>query len=115
RAIDEADVAFLRSLPGIGPQRAKEIIAKLQGKIGKFGLIQEEGDSKTAALPKNIIDEAVDILMQLQYKKHEAKEMIQEAMKKQSLFKDAEELLNFVYKQRINSSSSPALRRARPE
>ena len=53
--------------------------------------------------------------MQLQYKKHEAKEMVQEAMKKQPLFKDAEELLNFVYKQRINSSSSPALRRARPE
>ncbi|MFB3920041.1 Holliday junction DNA helicase RuvA [Candidatus Velamenicoccus archaeovorus] len=115
RAIDEADVAFLKSLPGIGPQRAKEIIAKLQGKIGKFGLIQEEGASKTAPLPKDIIDEAVDILMQLQYKKHEAKEMIQEAIKKQPLFKDAEELLNFVYKQRINSSPSAAVRRARPE
>jgi Holliday junction DNA helicase RuvA len=115
RAIDEADVAFLKSLPGIGPQRAKEIIAKLQGKIGKFGLIQETDASKATTLPKDIIDEAVDILMQLQYKKHEAKDMVQEAIKKQPLFKDAEELLNFVYKQRINASSSPASRRGRPE
>lgn len=115
RAIDQADVSFLKSLPGIGPQRAKEIIAKLQGKIGKFGLIQEDNASRTTPLPKNIIDEAADILMQLQYKKHEAKEMIQEAMKKQPLFKDAEELLNFVYKQKINSSSSPILRRGRSE
>ena len=29
RAIDIGDVSFLRSLPGIGEQRAKEIIAKL--------------------------------------------------------------------------------------
>ncbi|MFA5075681.1 MAG: Holliday junction branch migration protein RuvA, partial [Candidatus Babeliales bacterium] len=102
RAIDQADASFLRSLPGIGPQRAKEIIAKLQGKIGKFGLIQESKSAATAAaLPKDVMDEAVDILMQLQYKKNEAKEMVQEAVKKQSQFRDVEELLNFVYKQKI--------------
>ena len=33
-AIDAADLSFLKSLPGIGEQRAKEIIAKLQGKWG---------------------------------------------------------------------------------
>ncbi|MCH7871608.1 MAG: Holliday junction DNA helicase RuvA, partial [Planctomycetes bacterium] len=41
KAIDEGDIDLLRSMPGIGPQRAKEIIAKLQGKVGKFALIQE--------------------------------------------------------------------------
>src|SRR3989338_5611718 len=39
-AIDKADIALLKSLPGIGEQRAREIIAKLQGRVGKFGLIQ---------------------------------------------------------------------------
>src|SRR5688572_19896186 len=32
QAIDAGDLKFLKSLPGIGEQRAKEIIAKLQGK-----------------------------------------------------------------------------------
>ena len=41
RAIDEADLVFLKSLPGIGEQRAKEIVAKLQNKVGRFGLIQD--------------------------------------------------------------------------
>src|SRR3989344_3804878 len=36
-AIDRGDSDFLKTLPGIGMQRAKEIIAKLQGKIGRFG------------------------------------------------------------------------------
>ena len=42
RAIEDGDVAYLKTLPGIGAQRAKEIIAKLQGKVGKFGLIQDK-------------------------------------------------------------------------
>ena len=36
QAIDEGDLSLLRSLPGIGEQRAKEIVAKLQGKVGKY-------------------------------------------------------------------------------
>lgn len=101
KAIDEADANFLRSLPGIGPQRAKEIIAKLQGKIGRFGLIQD-GTAKTRTpVPKDLLDEATEVLTQLQYKKHEAKEMIEDALKKQPDIKNIEELLNIVYKQKI--------------
>lgn len=101
RAIDEADIGFLRSLPGIGPQRAKEIIAKLQSKIGKFGLIQDTM-SKIPALPqRDLIEEAMEILTQLQYKKNEARDMINDALKKQPHIKSVEELLNIVYKQKI--------------
>lgn len=101
RAIDEADADFLRSLPGIGPQRAKEIIAKLQGKIGRFGLIQDSAVKAEPAADKDMIEEAVEVLMQLQYKKNEAKEMVQTALKKQPGTKNVEELLNVVYKQKI--------------
>lgn len=101
RAIDEADIGFLRSLPGIGPQRAKEIVAKLQSKVGKFGLIQD-ALSKAPALPqRDLIEEAIEVLTQLQYKKNEAKDMINDALKKQPHIKNVEELLNIVYKQKI--------------
>ncbi|MFH0940792.1 MAG: Holliday junction branch migration protein RuvA [Candidatus Omnitrophota bacterium] len=101
KAIDEADTNSLRSLPGIGPQRAKEIIAKLQGKVGRFGLIQD-GSAKTPTQPSGgMVEEAIEVLMQLQYKKNEAKEMVALALKKQPHLKNVEEVLNIVYKQRI--------------
>jgi Holliday junction DNA helicase RuvA len=101
RAIDEADTAFLKSLPGIGEQRAKEIIAKLQNKIGKFGLLQ---DSKTKEIPsakaKDIAEEALAVLLQLEYKKSEATQMIKKALENSPQLETTEELLNLVYKQR---------------
>lgn len=101
RAIDEGDVGFLRSLPGIGPQRAKEIVAKLQGKIAKFGLIQDAQAKIPQEPKKDLIEEAVEILMQLEYKKNEAREMVQAAFRKEEGIKSVEDLLNTVYKQRI--------------
>ncbi|OIO80544.1 MAG: Holliday junction DNA helicase RuvA [Candidatus Omnitrophica bacterium CG12_big_fil_rev_8_21_14_0_65_43_15] len=103
KAIDEADKAMLKSLPGIGEQRAKEIIAKLQGKVGKYALMQDTGIS---CAPKektpDFAEEALDVLLQLQYKKHEAKEMIDKALKRSPCIKSAEELLNEVYRQKAN-------------
>lgn len=102
RAIDDGNLHFLMSLPGIGQQRAKEIIAKLQGKVGKFGLIQDKVSAK-ATVTSNIVEEALDILLQLQYKKHEAKEMIQKAFERSPTIKSVEDLLNEVYRQKIKS------------
>ena len=100
-AIDQGDLVFLKSLPGIGEQRAKEIIAKLQNKIGKFGLIQ---DDFTAGLytdsQADIKKEALQVLIQLQYKKQQAEEMIQKAMQRNPKISASEELLNEVYKQK---------------
>jgi len=101
KAIDEADMGSLRSLPGIGQQRAKEIIAKLQGKVGKYALIQDGASGifqpKTET---NAAEEALDVLLQLQYKKQEAKEMISKALERSPGLTSVEELLNEVYKQR---------------
>lgn len=101
RAIDEADLAYLKSLPGIGEQRAREIIAKLQNKIGKFGLIQDSPVQKASFdKAKDITEEALAVLVQLEYKKHEALNMIKRALEASSGVKTTEELLNLVYKQR---------------
>ena len=99
KAIDEGDLVSLKSLPGIGEQRAKEIIAKLQNKVGKFGLIQDRiGLEKTAA--KNISEEALDVLLQLEYKRNEALGMIKKVLEVNSKVNTTEELLNLVYKQK---------------
>jgi len=100
KAIDEADINFLKSLPGIGQQRAREIIAKLQNKVGKFGLIQDDKIKKQEVKTGDIIEEALSVLMQLEYKKSEASLMIKKALERYSDIQTTEELLNEVYKQR---------------
>jgi len=99
QAIDEGDLGLLNSLPGIGVQRAKEIIAKLQGKVGKFGLIKDK-KAKGHHIKEDWQEGALQILIQLQYKKQEAKEMIRKALERASDINNTEELLNEVYRQK---------------
>ncbi len=101
KAIDDGDMALLKSLPGIGEQRAKEIIAKLQGKVGKFGLIQAKGSSEapSAAVPAPIEEEAIAILVQLEYSRSEARDMARAALARNPKIKSSEELLNEIYRQ----------------
>jgi len=100
-AIDEGDTDFLRSLPGIGQQRAREIVAKLQNKVGKFGLMQDRAkDAGSPDKAKDISEEAIEVLMQLQYKKSEAAVMIKRAQERCPGLETTEQLLNEVYKQR---------------
>lgn len=101
KAIDQGDLGLLRSLPGIGEQRAKEIVAKLQGRVGKYALIQARD---TAAAPlvegqEALETEAVAVLVQLEYRKSEAKQMVQMALQRNPKVKTSEELLNEVYRQ----------------
>ncbi|MGB2630637.1 MAG: Holliday junction branch migration protein RuvA [Candidatus Omnitrophota bacterium] len=98
-AIDSGDASFLKKLPGIGDQKARLIVAKLQGKVGKYGLIRDEFVSDTEE-HEDIRNEALEILLQLQYKKGEAEEMIEKAFKRAPEVKTSEELLNEVYRER---------------
>ncbi len=101
RAIDEADIKFLKTLPGIGEQRAREIVAKLQKKVGKFGLIQDGVKQKSITGSVGWQEEALEILLQLQYKKQEAKDMIQKALERCPQIATSEELLNEIYRQKV--------------
>ncbi len=98
RAIDEGDAAFLKTLPGIGSQKAKDIIAKLQGKVGRFGLIPDKATKTTeTVVVRAFQDEALAVLMQLQYKKPEALDMVTRALDRKKDIKTVEELLNEIY------------------
>jgi Holliday junction DNA helicase RuvA len=101
QAINEGKVDFLKTLPGIGAQRAKEIVAKLQGKVGRFTLIQDQVSVKeTNVSPTDWQQEALMVLLQLQYKRPEAEHMIQKALERSKDIQTTEALLNEIYKQK---------------
>lgn len=108
-AIDRGDLALLKTLPGIGEQKAREIIAKLQGKVGKYALIQDGVRDAKSIVKEDVKEEALDVLLQLQYKKHEAETMIANALKRNSKAVTCEEILNEVYK---GTRGNPACRQA---
>ena len=102
KAIDRGDIVVLKSLPGIGIQRARDIVAKLQGKVGKFVLLQDEPTlSKVSGQSSGLEMEAIEVLMQLQYSKQEAKRMVERALEWNKEVRTVEELLNEVYKQKV--------------
>jgi len=100
QAIDEGDTDFLKSLPGIGQQRAKEIVAKLQRKVGKFCLMQDARIKEAKEKTRDIENEALAVLTQLEYKRPEAYAMIKKALENSPAIETTEELLNAVYKQK---------------
>jgi len=106
RAIEDGDLKYLQTLSGIGAQRAKEIVAKLQGKIGKFGLVRDKKNFVRPISRSDWQEEALAILLQLQYKRQEAQEMIDKALERAGDVKSAEELLNEIYKQRVKANGS---------
>ncbi|MBN1405086.1 MAG: Holliday junction branch migration protein RuvA [Candidatus Omnitrophica bacterium] len=105
KAIESADVSYLKGLPGIGEQKAKQIVAKLQGKLGRFGLIQDSFRPGDIILKKDIEEEAIAILSQLQYKKTEAERMVKRALEKNQGIVTTQELLNEVYNQRRSNDA----------
>jgi Holliday junction DNA helicase RuvA len=98
-AIDRGDHAYLRKLPGIGQQKARDIVAKLQGKVARFLLIQDAQPSEPAAMP-DFADEALAVLLQLEYKRSEAEAMIRETLESDPRIDDAETLLAQIYRRK---------------
>ena len=99
QAIEEGDSGFLQGLAGIGKQRAKQIIAHLQGKVGRFALIQE-GQYLNEPEEKEVVAETKEILKRLQYKSSEADKMINRVLEQKPQIDSSEELLNEIYRQR---------------
>lgn len=98
KAIDQEDIDLLTSLPGIGPKTARKIVAELGGRVGRFHLIQD-GYLKDLPPPKrDIEEEGIKILLQLQYTRAEAKEMVKRAFKDSPQIDSVEELMNQIYR-----------------
>ena len=98
-AVDSGDEGFLKKLPGIGQRKAAEIVAKLKGRVGKYGLIRDEYVQVTRE-HNDIKEEALSVLLQLQYKQQEAEDMLIKAMQRNPGIETSEDLLNEVYRAR---------------
>jgi holliday junction DNA helicase RuvA len=99
RAIDRGDHAFLKTLPGIGQQKARDIVAKLQGKVAKFLLIQDAPQAPPPPIP-DFAGEALAVLLQLEYRRAEAETMIRETLAADPSIDQAERLLAEMYRRR---------------
>lgn len=102
-AIDRGDHVYLKTLPGIGQQKARDIVAKLQGKVAKFLLIQDAHPAPQTPMP-DFADEAMAVLLQLEYRRAEAEAMIRETLDAVPSIKDAETLLAQIYRRKAEKS-----------
>jgi Holliday junction DNA helicase RuvA len=106
-AIARQDEKYLRALPGIGPQKAKNIVAQLQSKVGKFALAREDApaQSPAAAAPGAPLDadglrELVwEVLTkQLGHRPSEASQLITDALRRRPNVATPEELFDEIYR-----------------
>jgi holliday junction DNA helicase RuvA len=103
-ALDPGDYVFLKSLPGIGQQKARDIVAKLQGKVAKFLLIRDAPPAPPKPIP-DFADAALEVLLQLGYKRAEAEAMIRRTIDADPAIDDAERLLAEIYRLKAKSES----------
>ena len=95
--IEAGNRGVLESLPGIGRQRAGQIIAKLQGKVAKFAMAPT-GEAVSAVVVEDVAEEARLILTeQLRYSSGDAERMIREAFSRRPSIKTVQELLRDIY------------------
>ncbi len=105
QAIARQDEKFLRGLPGIGPQKAKNIVAQLQSKVAKFALVR----AAAAAEPIDIAPAPVDadglrelvweiMVKQLGHRPSEASQLITDALRRRPSIMSPEELFDEIYR-----------------
>ena len=107
-AIARQDEAYLRRLPGIGPQKAKNIVAQLQGKVAKFALVQPGAAATEQAVTPTVAragdDEGLRALVfdvmvkQLGHRPSEAAQLIAGALSRRPAITTPEELFDEIYR-----------------
>jgi len=99
RAIESKNVHKLKQLKGIGDRTARKIIATLEGKMDKFALIRKS-QKEEIPMVEDLSQQVLDVLVaQLGYKIKDARQMITDAMKRNSNISTPEELFEEVYRE----------------
>jgi len=98
RAIESNDLNTLKQLKGIGDRTARKIIATLEGKMDKFALIRKSEKVEYPGV-EDLSKKVLEVLVrQLGYRTQEAKQMITNAMKRNTTLSTPEELFEEVYR-----------------
>jgi Holliday junction DNA helicase RuvA len=103
-AIVRKDERFLRRLPGIGPQKSRNIIAQLEGKVAKYALIPA-AEPPAPAVEREEEDEirvvVREVLVrQLGLRVAEADQAIRDALGRQPDIETPEALFEAIYRAR---------------
>ena len=103
--IARQDEKFLRGLPGVGPQKAKNIVAQLQNKVAKFALARAGAPVEPVAAAPAPVDadglrELVWEIMvkQLGHRPSEASQLITDALRRRPSVTTPEELFDEIYR-----------------
>jgi Holliday junction DNA helicase RuvA len=103
-AIVRKDERYLRRLPGIGPQKCRNIIAQLEGKVAKYALIPRAEPAKPAAREgdeeefRTVVREV--LVRQLGLRPGEADQAIREALARRPEIASPEALFEEIYRAR---------------
>src|SRR3989440_2364153 len=104
-AIARQDEKYLRGLPGIGPQKAKNIVAQLSAKVAKFALARADAPaavpSTSAPAPdaEGLRELVWEVLTkQLGHRPSEASQLITDALRRRPAITTAEELFDEIYR-----------------
>jgi Holliday junction DNA helicase RuvA len=97
-AIEAGDCEFLQELEGIGKQKARQIVASLQGKVGRFALLKE-GEAKASRTDPELFQEARQVLARLGYNGREIEDMLKKSAAAAKSCSNLEDLLNEIYRQ----------------
>ncbi len=99
-AIETKESATLILLPGIGRRLADKVIAELNGRMARFALSKGEVPLTTAHREKaDTFDEAVEVLVQLQYSQTEAQRLVDKALKANPKINSTEDLISAIFSQ----------------
>jgi len=97
-AIERADFKFLTTLPEIGKRTAEKIVAELKGKLTEFARadsvpVEISSDDEMPDFKR----EAIQVLLQLGYKRTEANIMVNRAMTRKPEIATSEELVKEIF------------------
>lgn len=97
-AIESENYQLLQTLPGVGKQKARDMVATLQGKVAKFALMQDADLDKRSAVPQtDVAQDALQLLQALGHKRAEAERLVADALKAEPSAEDAETLVRVIY------------------
>ena len=97
RAIEREDKSALANLPGVGRRTADKIVAALKGKVAEFAALA--GPEPEPVTLGEVEEEALQVLLQISYKRSEAESLIRRALKKHPDLDSADKIVQAVFKE----------------
>ena len=98
-AIEEKNVKFLSSLPGIGGAMSERIVAKLRRKVPKFALLvgRDLPPGADGEQQIDVISETFEALIALGHGEADARRLVDGALAGKKKFKDSAEMIQAIY------------------